>query len=256
MIIDPNVPMIGGFKYNGIASQSFKCVGRSVSRPLLPTKKQKRTELVGASGVFDFAGSEYELRPIKMRIIYVGTNYFELRSRARSIAAWLSYEDYAPLIMDDEPDKYYLAKVTSELNLDHFWESGTVEVEFDCQPFAYSVEEQTVNISSGGSFNNIATRRIDYRSPPGSKFLVNGVLLGNSISITMNGQTLSYDGDQNGSFEFDNIEMTFKVQGQNKFKFLSGDIDTFLHINPGTNTVTYSASTDGGISIRYIPMWY
>ena len=121
-------------------------------------------ELPGASGVHDSDSDEYTLRSITMKIQYIGTSYEELRTRARQIASWLHTKTWVKLIINDEPDKYYLAKVTNEIDLDSLWESGTADVIFDCQPFAYSINETIVEFNAEGDtnkiFDNPGTREI------------------------------------------------------------------------------------------------
>jgi hypothetical protein len=91
-----------------------------------------------------------------MRIVYVGSDYFELRSHAREIAAWLSSDKFEKLIFDDEPNKYYIAQVSEELDLLTFFESGIIDVVFDCQPFAYSNDRRhffNPNFGLGATYN-------------------------------------------------------------------------------------------------------
>lgn len=247
--------LIGGFTFDGVNTSQFKLVGRSVKRPLLPAKRQKRLELAGVSGAYDFPGSGYSLREITMRIAYIGDNYHELRARARDIAAWLAQDDFCRLIMDDEPDKYYLAKVTSALDLQSLWQSGTVDVSFDCQPFAYSVEEQSVSLpAAGGIITNPGTRAVDFKSPHGSKFLITIANHGANVSLTMGGAVLSYSGSASGVLVFDNVEMTVTLGGANVFNALGGSIDTFFKMEPGANNLQVTGAS-GTVIVQYIPMW-
>lgn len=239
--------MIGAFRLNGIASQDFDLISRSVKRPILPPAKTKRIELPNASGAYDFDDLEYGIRSITMRIMYIGKDYYELRTRARSIAAWLSNPSWVKLIMDDEQDLYYLAKITEELDLNNFWESGAIDVVFDCQPFAYSVQEKNI---PGTSFVNPGTRKIDYKSPQGSKFRI--MATGSNITIIMNGKTMTYSG-ANGVLIIDSINMEATLNGENVFGRLSGDIDSFFTVLPGQNTFYISGGSN--VSINYIPMW-
>lgn len=252
--------MIGSFSFNGVDSSSFKLVCKSVKRPLLPAAKVKRVELAGSSGAYDFDGLEYSLRTVTMKIQYIGTSYEELRSRARSIAAWLSVGTWSRLIINDESDKYYLAKVTGEVDLEGLWESGSADVVFDCQPFAYSVTESTYNFNATGAmtyeFQNGGTREIDYRSPQGSKFKITAVGTLTTLSLALNGETLNFTEAVNGTLVIDNFAMTATVGGVNKFDKLTGDIDTFLSIIPGTNSLVIGGSgLNLAVTIEFIPLW-
>ena len=255
--------MIGSFIFNDVESDDFNLVCKSVKRPLLPAVKVKRVELSGTSGVYDFDtyDTEYSMRSITMKIQYIGTSYEELRSRARSISSWLSTNTWSKLRIHDEDDKYYLAKVTEEIDLGSLWEAGTADIVFDCQPFAYSVNEgveEIIEITSltNHDFNNPGTRLIDYKSPQGSKFKI--ILDGSwsTLSLTMNGKTLNYPESGSGILIFDNVEMECTLGEVNKFSVLTGDIDTFLKIIPGDNTLTINGtSLNLDATIEYIPLW-
>lgn len=252
--------MIGSFSFNGVDSTSFKLVCKSVKRPLLPAAKTKRVELAGSSGAYDFDGLEYSLRTVTMKIQYIGTSYEELRSRARSIAAWLSQGTWSRLIINDESDKYYLAKVTGEVDLEALWESGTADVSFDCQPYAYSVAESTYNFTATGAktyeFQNGGTREINYRSPQGCKFKITAVGTLTTLTLTLNGETLNFTEAVSGTLVIDNIAMTAKVGGVNKFDKLTGDVDTFLSVIPGTNSLVVGGTgLNVAITVEFIPIW-
>ena len=248
--------MIGSFSFNGIESSEFDLVCRSVTRPLLPAAKVKRVELPGASGLYDWWGSEYATRNITMRIAYIGKDFFELRKRARDIAAWLGGpQTWTRLILNDEPDKYYLARVTSNLDLNTFFEIGSAEVVFDCQPFAYSITEETHTFGpTGGSFVNPGTREINFRSPQGSKFSIELTGSWGSLSITLNGIRMTYSVQGNGTLLIDSVNMEAMLGGENVFKNLGGDYAYFFSVIPGDNTLTVSGLT-GTINLSYIPMW-
>jgi len=254
--------MIGAFIFNEIESSSFNLVCKSVKRPLLPSAKVRRVELPGISGVYDFddEGTEFTMRPLTMKIQYIGTSYEELRSRARSIAAWLSTNTWAKLRIHDEDDKYYMAKVTSEIDLDSLWESGSADIEFDCQPFAYSVTEVSHEfvtlVSKNEAFTHPGTRLINYRSPQGSKFRIKVVGSWTTLSLGLNGKSLTYNEVGSGTLIVDNVEMQCTLGGVNKFNTLGGDIDTFLKVVPGANTLAFGGTgLDVTVTIEFIPLW-
>lgn len=252
--------MVGSFSFNNIESETFDLVCKSVKRPLLPSVKTSRVDMVGKSGVYDFDGCEYNIRTMTIKIQYIGTDYEELRTRARQIAAWLSTPNWVKLVMNDEPDKYYLAKITSEIDLDSLWESGKADISFDCQPFAYSITEKTTSqaVTSSGTIPvvNTGTRLIDFKSPYGSKFIIKAVGSWTKIAFSMNGKTITYNEAGSGELILNNVEMECKLGTTNKFGVLTGDIDHFLKLLPGTNQLSVGGTAvNATVSVIFIPMW-
>lgn len=252
--------MIGAFNFNNVESSTFDLVCKSIKRPLLPAVKVRRIEPVGVSGVYDIDENEYAMRRVSMGIAYIGTSYSELRTRARSIAAWLSIGSWSKLIINDEPDKYYLAKVTDEIDLKSLWESGTAEITFDCQPFAYSVTEEveSVVLTTTGTleFTNLGTRTINRKSPQGSEFKIEVAGSWTTLTLSMNGKTLNYPVSGTGTLVIDNVEMEAHLDAVNKYGVVTGDVDTFLSLVPGDNTLTIGGTgINATVTIKYIPLW-
>lgn len=265
--------MIGSFLFNGVDSESFKLVCKSVSRPLLPAVKTRRVELPGISGVYDLdvngVDYEYEMRTITMKIQYIGTSYQELRTRARSLASWLSTQTWGQLIINDETDKYYLAKVTSGVDMEALYESGSADISFDCQPFAYSVTEEILEfiasddqLNNGlGEFTNPGTRSINFKSPPGSRLYISIDGVWNAtpespLTIAINDTMIQYTEGAMGILTIDGIEMEVKLDNVNVFNYVMGDVSKFLKIKPGLNEiVVVSSMIAATVTVRYIPLW-
>jgi predicted phage tail component-like protein len=256
--------MIGSFSFNGVESSSFNLVCKSVTRPLLPAVKTRRIEIPGMSGLYDLdingVDYEYEMRTVTMLIQYIGSSYIELRTRARQISAWLSTQGFKRLIINDENDKYYSAKVTSEINLESLWESGSAEISFDCQPFAYSVTEQILTYNGIAAldvdFTNPGTRTITYKSPPGSRFHIQITGSWTTLAVGINGAVIQYPIAGSGVLTIDNIDMEVYLDGVNKFSVITGNYDTFLKVIPGENNLIISgAGINANVIVRYIPLW-
>ena len=242
--------MIGAFSYKGIASSTFDLVCQSVSRPLLPPLKSNLIQLPGSSGVYDAGGVEYDLRDITMKIQYVGkqtgmdgtTAYYELRERARKIAAWLGGGEWGKLIITGEEDKYYWCKIEEAVGLDAIaaqTPSGVADISFTAQPFAYAINDIT---TSSQNVLNPGTRHIDHRSPSNSLF---NIQIAGGSTVTCNGRSLKYNGS--GTVTIDNVNM--QVIGGD-FSKLEGNVDSFLTLLPGNNYITGS-----GI-VTFRPMYY
>jgi len=253
--------MIGSFSLDGVSSETFSIVSKSVKRPLLPAMKVKRLNINGVSGAYDFGDDEYSLRTITMKIAYIGTSYEELRSRARTIAAWLSTPTWKQLIINDETDKYYLVKITSEVDLKSLFELGRADVKFDCQPFALSVTGQTEewSITAGDTLNfvNPGTRRINYKSPEGSTSLLTIDGSFTTLTVTLGDETLTFeDAVSSKVITINSIDMEIEKDSVNIFNDVTGDIDSFLTIQPGSNDLIIGGTgINVDITLEYIPLW-
>jgi len=127
------------FTYNNISSMTYGIVAKSVNRPILPVLRRRELIIPGKHGAYDFADNTYERRIIEVELKYVGTSFTEFRTRARQIAYWLSgYSGTKNLIFSDETDKWYVAKIYSEIGLQNLFHIGTCTITFECEPFAYA----------------------------------------------------------------------------------------------------------------------
>jgi len=245
--------------------------------------KTRQLDIKSSSGVYDFGGSEYSLRPIILHIAYVGDSFEELRTRAREIAAWLDTETWSKLIINDEPDKYYLARVVSEIDLDTFKKFGEADITFVCQPFAYMVVDtgedltweqadfpwitdipwimsEAYTFTATGTkdfiFNNPGTKEINFRSPQGTKSLINVSGTWTTLSLSMNGKALNYNKVGSGELVIDNVEMEIEFNGTNVLSEITGDLAYFLVIKPGDNVISVSGTgLNITVTIDFTPMW-
>lgn len=287
----PGGGMIGAFTFNGRHTSEFKLVARSVSRPLLPQAFVKRVDVQTISGVQDFDDMEYDTKEITMRIMYIGSDYHELRSRARDIAAWLTTPNWAWLILDDEPDFRHLAKITGVTELNHFFESGSIDCVFEVQPFAHSLNP----VRSGTwSFLNSdvrvphcpvgisGTRHVNNRSPQNTQLDVSlripTTLDNQEMTITLGNlneasrpdrvsRSMFYRGPS-GLLRIDSIKMTATINDDNAFPhFTGGDLEYFFRIpvpwtwnGPFMLVITGQSWVDnlpGSDSfVEYTPLWY
>ena len=133
------------FIYNSLYSyDNFGIIAKMVGRPLLPAKRKQEIRIPGRNGTYDFGDNTYENVIIPVLIQCIADDFPELRTRARTIAAWLSQDVYKPLVFTDEPDKYYLAKIYDSVSFDKIVELAPGElstINFECSPLAYSIDE-------------------------------------------------------------------------------------------------------------------
>lgn len=146
------------FTYNGISSRTYGIVAKSVNRPILPTLRKRELVIPGKHGVYNFGDETFEKRIIELELRYIGTNFNELRSRARQISYWLNgYSRNKNLIFSDETDKWYTAKIYSEIGLSNLFRLGEATVTFECEPFAYATlgeYDETYEYNTGQDYDS------------------------------------------------------------------------------------------------------
>ena len=138
-----------GFTFRNIHSSTFGIGVKSLDRSLIPALRKNEFTIPGRHGTIDFGLNTYEKRSIQVKIgLLKNTDWIELRKKAREIAKWLSGKGM--LIFDDEPDKAYDAAVYNYVGLEQIdlLPAGLLEVTFECQPFAESLEYRQVYVPS------------------------------------------------------------------------------------------------------------
>lgn len=129
---------------------------KSKNRQLLPSIRQIEETIPGKHGVYDYSMGDLEDRIIEVDCAIIG----DLRNKARQIAAWLYSTQREKLFFDDEPDKYYLAKISNRIDLEQAISLGRFTLQFKCDPFAYADKSISytnkpgvIIINSQGTYN-------------------------------------------------------------------------------------------------------
>ncbi len=272
-----------GIMYNGLHSYNdFGLYMRSEDRNMLPTLRKRQLVIPSKHGVYDFGDNTNDVRVISVKFTYTEADLNSLRLKARAVAAWLSGE--GQLIFDDEPDKYYQAKVYTSVKISDTAYTAEFSVQFECQPMAQyvvstgediildsilplnsdvllkPVDNFKFNITSSPTeviFENWGTSDINYKSQVGalSKIIITGSFV--TFSITLNGKTLNYnEAVNNGTVTIDNVNCTVKLGGVNKLSVVTGDLASFLKLVPGTNTATITGTgLNCSVLFDFIPLY-
>ncbi|QAT43437.1 distal tail protein Dit [Aminipila luticellarii] len=135
-----------GLSFRNIHSSFFGIGVRSDDRSVIPELRKNEFTIPGKHGATDYGMNTYEKRTISVILgLMENANHEELRLKARDIAKWLSGQGM--LIFDDEPDKAYEAGVYGYIGIEQIElvPAGILTVNFECQPFAESLEYRQVN---------------------------------------------------------------------------------------------------------------
>lgn len=144
--------MMIGFTFNGRHSSEFGIYFKSIDRTVIPEKRKKEFEILGRSGTLELPSNEYNKRFITGLIGVMQTEDFkDLRNQTRELARWLSGTGL--LIFDDEPEKAYEATIYSAVGIEQLevLPRGNIEIEFECQPFAVSVDTNRKLVQNAGN---------------------------------------------------------------------------------------------------------
>ncbi|ATW24180.1 distal tail protein Dit [Candidatus Formimonas warabiya] len=268
--------MAEGFTFNGIHSSTFGLSVLSKEDPVLPPIKDYKEEIPGMDGAWDF-GCDYGPRPLAYVIAFKKDSRPDIRSAIRQIAAWLNPKAGSkPLIDDEEPDKYYMARVTGNIPLEHLMNTyREVTVNFIAyDPMAMNDWITWDQIVDSGAFviNNPGTYEM---APvititaldggmPGDVNLTGGYDPAEAVVdtitdpvITLGGKTIQYAGviALNKSLIIDCFKKQASYDGLNAATAISG---SFPVLRPGNNilTVTDSTSTNGArVRVQYRGRW-
>ena len=270
-----------GFEYNGTHSYDvYGIYTKSSNRPILPALRKREIMISGKHGTYDFGGNTYDNRIVSVDIAYIRDTLNEFRLHARDIAAWLSQTSYKELIFDDEPDKYYLAKIYNDIGLETLYTLGEATIQFECQPFALYVVtsaedvylddgiplDSDILLDSGDDYAYtlapessgdvitvvyIGTSELELGAEEGAQFdiIVTGTFT--VFSISMNGKTLTYtENCVAQTITIDNVNATVKNGVTNKLSKVTGDVADFLKLIPGNNIITIS-KTGGNVDFTF-----
>lgn len=274
------------FKYGDNWCDEFNIIPKSINRPLLPVMVPRFLEMYGKDGIFDYGENRVSTRIISIECSVSANNINDLRLKAREIATWLYNDQPAKLIFEDEAMKYYYARVYSQIDFENITRHGKFSIEFECQPWAffiYSTQELDditwndaefpwedaefpwdgsdsyiatgITSETNLTFYNPGTKITDCKSSQGAKSIF--TLSGNAdeIVLTLNGKSLTFTDLDSFTLIIDMIEMTATIAGSNQLHKMSGDLDTFLPINPGENTLNINGTNLNlsTLSIDFIP---
>lgn len=176
---------------NTNSKADLELITSEVKRPILPPFRKKEIEVLDKDGTYDFGGNTYDKRIIEVTFSVIDKNRKYLTLKARKIASWLSSKVEKQLIFSDEPDKFYLAKIYNNVDLERIVYAGTFTVIFECQPFAFLIDN---------------TENIDLDS---EILLENDIRLGDEFSFNVNTtQTIELN-----NFGTASVKPIIKVQG-------------------------------------------
>lgn len=226
---------------------------REVENTVLPPVNPKTIEIAGRHGGLDF-GRVYGMRQIVATIGIKGKSLQEVRSIVRELAKLLDSDKLESLILLDEPDVEYKARVTGESSLKPLYRYEEASITFLCpDPFPNDLALQTVNLNTTGTTNvNVLGSAETYptftitMNGNGNTFTITNVVSNVSTSLTL------FDNFVNGDVVIVDCS-TGKITVNGSVRnILTLDTD-FITLGSGSNVLDFTGS--GTVKMDYANKW-
>jgi predicted phage tail component-like protein len=239
-----------GFTFDGRHSNEFFIVNAK-ERSILPPISSKLLTIHGRPGAYDF-GTQAGVRQISVPVTLIDTN---LRDKVNDIAAWLRPigDNPQPLIFDDEPDKYYDARLVGGSALTELVTLGQTTLTFECaDPAKYSLftnagitwgnevitfqADYLLGATGGGSrtFAATGTYEVAYSGNDPTRPTITVEGSASSFSMSVGGQSFSLPAFTDATWTIDGADYSVKKNGTYSLVSITGD---FLTIEHGINAM-------------------
>lgn len=155
-----------GCRFKGVHCNNLGLIMRSVNRPLLPFVRDEYIEIPQRAGSHLFTDKPSD-RMIELEFGFIENDLQSIRLKMREIARWLYSSQMERLYFDDEPDKYYLAKVANQIDFSQqVMVAGSFNVIFRCFPYALSEDKAQQDIIQTNSQSYTVKPVGNVRTPP------------------------------------------------------------------------------------------
>lgn len=209
------------------------------TRPVLP---ESRDELIFIEKKH---GSRLNKKPLGNRAITIHFRaYFsedEKLETVERLAAWLYTEDFEKLVLSDEPNVYYMAKVLESIDLTPELFRAEFSITFVCQPLKYGEEKsETFENQNSGVIEVDGT----YESPPIIKVVVAQTT--NFFEFKLNDVAITYESNEEPIEAGDTVEINvqnLEFRINNKLKVLEVD-GYFNFLQNGENTFSVNVNVE------------
>lgn len=238
---------MNGLSFNGIHCSEYGLVMRSKNRPILPEPKIVAEDIPHRDGELDYSAvnpdGRIKYKPVTFDIefSFAEKNMANVRAKAHQIALWLSCGE-AQLCFDDDPCKYWMAKVVNKLDLANEMISlRTFTAQFRCFPYAFNNNETSI------TYEDITAPADRVINNPGTFVMPRIKVTGSFSTLTLScgGKTLTYnDALDNAEIVIENFHC-IKDGSINAGNKLSGQFFEFAN---GNNTLSIGG-TDLNIDV-------
>lgn len=256
------------FTFNGVRASEMGLKVMDIKHSVMPAIRDQYELIAGRHGSYLFPQT-YGDRIVSIDCLRISSDFKSVRQDIFPISAWLNTSNRKKLELNDTPDKYYMAKLANSGDLDRFLYTGTFTLEFNCEPFAYSIDDVImIYTMESGTTQGICYNGTAETSPSITITAAYGDIV--SPKITINDVSLVYLGTIVSGGQIDINSNSFTV-----YKRMDRDIMTtgaydpaedsvlafidgeFPILKPDRNIMVYSSDNDisADIKIQYQERW-
>lgn len=223
---------------------------RSKNRQLLPEPNDRYVQVPGRQGSILFP-RELADRRIEIDCAFVGSSLANLRVKARMIAAWLYTADRAKLSFDDEPGRYYMAKLASAVDFENTVTLGEFSLSFVCEPLAYgeqvtaSFVSDSVTVANAGTFPTPAIIEATFTGPA-TEF---------KVTLGTEYVRVVHDFEVNDTLKIDTGTGAILLNGSRAMDKLDWQNSIFFELAVGNNTLSITPSGICTATVKHTPRW-
>lgn len=163
-----------------------------VSRGLLGERRDTWQEVPGRAGSWMYPEEPGD-RTIAITINIEGADYAARRAAVNALAAWADSVDLVPLAIDDEPDRYWDAKLTGPADPAEWLLAADIDLEFRVGPYAWaaSLAASTDTWTAADGVPHTLTLPDEVKAQPVLQITAGGAPIP-SFTLTVNGEALTY----------------------------------------------------------------
>ncbi|MFU0834010.1 MAG: hypothetical protein ACFWUC_13890 [Oscillospiraceae bacterium] len=227
------------FQFGDVHSSELNLKVLHIQKPILPEFQDQRETMPGIDGTVLYPQS-FESKQIEIECLLLHANqkakYVENRQLAK---LYSQYEQ--KLITSDEPDVFYLGKLSGNFTPDSHKTLSSLTFSFTCQPFAYSLNKKVMSYTKSSADIFMVTSNGTAYSE--FKLTLTPQETIENVSISVGDVVLTYEAkiEAGKSLVVDTEEFEAYLNDENVTLNLSGE---FPVIYPGENAVQITANND------------
>jgi len=215
----------------------------------------------GRDGTIRYPGQTFGTKPFEGNL-YILDPDNELMSntrmmeRVREIVAWLQPGGQQQLVLDAEPDVFYMAEIVQSIDfVTTEWENGSTQLKFVLQPFAYALHDTSVQYTLAANVEQTKTLTLPGNRPAPMKARVTAqaaitwvqIAIGSKLirlhnMALISGDVILIDADVTTS-----EVLTVAINGTPSRGYVTDTSAYPLWAQPGVNAVI--ASADGACTL-------